>query len=67
MDWTPLSSSNLAACRYDAETRLLQIRFQSGKSYSYQDVPQNVADGLTDAPSPGQYFSSNIKNIFSEG
>lgn len=67
MDWTPLSSSNLAACRYDAESQVLQIRFQSGRSYDYKDVDQTVVDGLTSANSPGQYFNSNIKGIFEEG
>lgn len=67
MDWTPLASSNLAACRYDAETRVLQIRFRSGRSYDYKDVDQSTVDGLTSAPSPGQYFNSNIKNHFEEG
>ena len=66
MDWTPLASSNLAACRYDADTRLLQIRFRSGRSYDYADVDQATADGLTSAASPGQYFNSNIKGVFSE-
>lgn len=67
MDWTPLASSNLSAMRYDEATRLLQIRFYSGRSYSYQDVPQDVADGLRQANSPGQYFNGNIKGIFEEG
>jgi hypothetical protein len=67
MDWTPLSSSNLAACRYDEETRVLQIRFQSGRSYSYKDVDPTVVDGLKQAASPGAYFNSNIKGIFEEG
>ena len=67
MQWTPLASSNLSACRYDEQERLLQIRFQSGRTYSYKDVPEEVASGLTSANSPGQYFNQNIKNIFSEG
>jgi lysyl-tRNA synthetase class 2 len=64
MDWKPLDSSNLQAYRYDPETRLLQIRFMSGKSYNYNDVPQDVADGLGTASSPGQYFNSSIKNTY---
>ena len=67
MDWTPLASSNLAACRYDEASRVLQIRFRSGRTYSYQDVPPETVEGLKDASSPGTYFNSNIKGVFSEG
>lgn len=66
MDWTPLASSNLAAMRYDEESNLLQIRFVSGRSYDYKDVPADVADGLKQAASPGKYFNSSIKGVFAE-
>ena len=66
MDWTPLASSNLNACRYDADERVLQIRFNSGRTYSYKDVPEDVFEGLQQASSPGQYFNSNVKGVFSE-
>jgi hypothetical protein len=66
MAWTPLASSNLAACDYDEASRVLQIRFQSGRTYSYKDVPQETAEGLMQANSPGKYFNSNIRGIFSE-
>lgn len=65
-DWQPLSSSNLNAMRYDPVEQNLQIRFTSGRTYSYGSVPQSVADGLAQADSPGQYFNSNIKGVFVE-
>ena len=66
MDWTPLASSNLSACRYDADERVLQIRFRSGRTYDFKDVPEEVVDGLKQADSPGSYFNGNIKGVFSE-
>lgn len=66
MDWTPLASSNLSAMRYDEETRLLQIRFHSGRTYDYKDVPADVADGLKQADSAGKYFNSSIKGVYAE-
>lgn len=66
MDWTSLASSNLSAMRYDEETRLLQIRFLSGRSYDFKDVPADVADGLKQADSPGKYFNSSIKGVYAE-
>lgn len=67
LDWRPLASSNLNAFRYDPETRVLSIRFNSGRSYDYADVPQETVDGLESASSPGQYFNSAIKGNYSEG
>jgi hypothetical protein len=61
---TPLSSSNLSAYNYDPDTQLLTIQFVSGRSYDYKNVPQDVADGLGQADSPGKYFNSNIKNVY---
>lgn len=61
---TPLSSSNLSAYNYDPDTQLLTIQFASGRSYDYKNVPQDVADGLGQADSPGKYFNNNIKNVY---
>lgn len=66
MDWRPLTSSNLNAFRYDPTTQTLQIRFHSGRTYDYADVPETVADGLASAGSPGQYFNSAIKGQYRE-
>ena len=64
---TPLNSSNLAAYDYDPDSRMLTIRFVSGRTYAYRDVPADIADGLSTANSPGQFFNSNIKNTFAQG
>lgn len=66
MDWTPLASSNLSAMRYDESSRLLQIRFHSGRTYDFKDVPADVADGLKQADSAGKYFNSSIKGVYAE-
>lgn len=62
----PLASSNLSGYEYDEASQTLSIRFQSGRTYRYGSVPQDVADGLGSADSPGRYFNANIKNNFSE-
>lgn len=63
--WNEVSSSNLARWRYDPETRVLDIQFvNSDVTYSYDDVPQSVAEGLGTAASAGQYFRNNIKDRY---
>ena len=60
-----LASSNLAGYDYDPEKRVLTILFTSGREYSYRDVPENIADELGTASSPGKYFNSAIKDSYS--
>ena len=36
----------------------------SNRLYVYQDVPQEVYDGLAAAESAGRYYGQNIKNKF---
>jgi len=63
-----LSSSNLAGYDYDPNTKTLTITFRgSGRTYRYMDVPEQVADGLASASSPGTYFNSAIKDAYSTG
>lgn len=57
-------SSNIAGAGYDAETRVLTVRFHSGLAYQYENVPENIYDELVSAPSAGRYFNANIKNQF---
>ena len=63
--WNEVQSSNVARWRYDEETRVLEIQFnESDTTYSYDDVPSDVAEGLKFAPSVGRYFFQNIKDRY---
>lgn len=64
IEMVPLASSNLAAAGYDAETRTLRIEFQSGSTYDYSGVSQEVNEGLKTSPSPGGYFFRNIRDRY---
>ena len=63
-DWQSLTSSNLDSFAYDAAMQRLQIRFKSGKTYSYANVPPSLVEELASAASPGQFFNSAIKDQF---
>jgi KTSC domain len=58
------SSSNIKAVSYDDETSVLTVAFSSGATYVYTDVPPQVANGFSDAASPGQYLHSVIKPMY---
>ena len=61
---TTLSSSAITAATYDDDTGTLELTFTSGRSYTYQGVPQQVYDELCAAASAGTYFSQNIKGVY---
>jgi hypothetical protein len=63
--WHALNSSNLSAYEYDPDRQVLRIRFKSGRTYAYSDVPSEIVLDLEAASSPGSFFSASIKNSFS--
>ena len=63
--WVPVKSSMIGAVSYDPETRVLQVRFNNGSVYEYDDVLQDDAEGLMSAASAGTYFHTRIKDVYS--
>ena len=59
-----VSSSNLVSVGYDAGSKMLQIEFNSGAIYDYDDVPEDVYEGLMSAGSHGRYFHRRIRDIY---
>jgi hypothetical protein len=60
----PVESSLMTDVQYDEKTRELDIRFTSGKTYRYFDVPKKVYSGLLRAKSKGEFFNEEIKEIY---
>lgn len=63
-NWTHVVSSNIAAYRYNEGDRIFEIKFTSGRVYSFADVPKNIVDEFASADSKGKYFNSAIKNSY---
>lgn len=64
IDVPNVDSSNIAALRYHEEDQVMEVTFQGGGVYQYFGVPQNVWQGMLDAPSKGSYLHTNIKGAF---
>lgn len=60
----PISSSMLAAVEYDTDSETLEVTFNNGRTYAYENVPQQEYEGLVNAPSPGRYYLNAIKDQF---
>ena len=61
MEREQVKSSNIKSVGYDPALQLLEIEFQDGSVYQYNDVPRRVRDELMTAPSLGSYFHANIR------
>ncbi len=59
-----VESSMINAVRYDEENRLLEVHFNTGKVYCYEDVPPDVFQGLLDAESKGRYMRAYIIDVY---
>ena len=65
-----LSSSNLASAEFreadeaKGTPSVLTIQFKNGTVYEYDAVPRPTYEALLEAPSPGKFLNSEIKNRF---
>lgn len=64
MKLTTVESSMIHAVGYDSKTRTLEVVFNSGDTYVYEDVPQKVYKGLMAAGSKGQYMRAEIIDCY---
>lgn len=64
MERTPVESNSLRSLGYDAETRTLEVEFQSGRIYLYSEVPQSTFTWLMRSKSKGGIFNRMIKDVY---
>ena len=49
---------------YRPHQRELDITFQSGRRYVYEDVPQDVYESMRKAFSKGEFFNKHIRDRY---
>lgn len=54
-------SSNISLVEYNEQDRKMRVTFQSGATYEFEGVPQEVFDGFVAAPSAGSHFAAHIR------
>ena len=62
MERTIVLSSRIKSIGYEGQ--VMEVEFNSGGVYRYDNVPEEVYKGLMDAKQPGKYFDSNVKGKF---
>jgi hypothetical protein len=64
MQMIDVESSMLSAVGYDPATQTLRALFNSGKTYDYFEVPQEVYDQLIESDSKGHYMNDAIIDLY---
>jgi hypothetical protein len=60
-----MPSSVIRSFNYDAGRRQLFIVFQTGRRYTYEDVPPEVYRDMKASFSKGEFFNERIRDHFS--
>ena len=60
----PVESSMIQAVGYDPKTHILEVVFNSGQTYCYDDVPPEVHQELMTADSKGRYMRAAIIGMY---
>jgi hypothetical protein len=59
-----VDSSMIHAVGYDAKTKSLEVVFNSGRTYVYENVPHSVYQGLMAAGSKGRYMLNAVIDCY---
>lgn len=59
-----MPSTVIRSYRYDRQKRDLHIVFQTGRVYTYLQVPEEIYAGMCEAITKGQYFNQFIRDKF---
>lgn len=57
-------SSMVSSIGYDDEAGVMFVTFNTGKTYAYQGVPEDVARDAANAASVGNYINEEIKGRY---
>ena len=50
--------------RYHPPKRELNVIFQTGRDYTYEDFPEELYKAMTEAVSKGEFFNEHIRGKF---
>lgn len=62
MKMIPVNSKSIHSIGY--ENGILIVKFITGKSYTHENIPQNVFNGLINAASKGRYYNTFIRGKY---
>ncbi len=64
IDMIPVESSSVRFIGYDPENEKLYVKFTSGATYEYDDVPASVYDSFMESPSKGRFVNNVLTCLY---
>ena len=64
MKHIPVVSSNIHSIGYDAQAGDMEVKFKSGTTYRYSQVPPDAWSDFVSADSVGSHFAKRIRPHF---
>lgn len=64
MQLTPIDSSLIHAVGYDDEAGEMEVVFNNGGTYRYEDVDRDVFENLLDSKSKGQFMRAHVMGSY---
>jgi len=64
VDMQAVDSSLITEIGYNAEKKVLRVKFKNGAIYDYSDFPKKMYNDMLTSESVGKYFHSRVKSIF---
>ena len=61
MKHIPVTSSTIESLAHDAEAKTMEVKFKSGKTYSFGNVEAHQFDALRAADSVGKHFHQHFR------
>ena len=61
MEHQPVNSSNIVSTAHDPSSGVMEVKFKSGKVYSFPNVSADEHTALRNAPSVGKHFNEHFK------
>lgn len=59
-----MPSTAIRLISYDDTTQRLSVTFVTGRSYIYENVPEQIHRDFLMAESKGRYFNENIRDLY---
>lgn len=64
MSMIKVQSSTISEIGYDAANRIMTVKFKTGATYEYLEVPQEIYDFVANADSVGKALNAEVKGVY---
>ena len=64
MDMQPVKSSNIHSIGYDEPSKTMRVKYHTGDTYQFHNVPPDAHEAFANASSPGAHFAMYMRGRY---